>query len=194
MFHPAGELVPHSSFLYEAAAVVFFFTVYSLLGWLLENMYSLATTRIFFKDGFLWGPFKPMYGFAPLLVVSFAKPDTHWTVVLLLCFLVPTCVEYVSGWLLQTFFGRQWWDYSNLPLQLHGHICLSYSLCWVFLSYLCLRWIHPVLVAVYRAAEPYWQWLFPAAVLYFAMELLFAIRRHSPQDESAEEQQPSPAP
>ncbi|MBG9796130.1 hypothetical protein ABD76_28375 [Paenibacillus dendritiformis] len=194
MFHPAGELVPQTSFLHEAAAVGFFFTIYSLLGWLLENMYSLATTRVFFKDGFLWGPFKPMYGFAPLLLVYLSGPDTHWAVVLLLCFLVPTAVEYVSGWLLQTFFRRQWWDYSNLPLQLHGHICLSYSVCWVFLSYLCLRWIHPVLVSVYRAAEPFWQWVFPAAILYFAMELLFAIRRHSPPSESAEEQQPSPAP
>lgn len=144
--------------------------------------------------GFYGGRSSRCTVFAPLLLVYLSGPDTHWAVVLLLCFLVPTAVEYVSGWLLQTFFRRQWWDYSNLPLQLHGHICLSYSLCWVFLSYLCLRWIHPVLVSVYRAAEPFWQWLFPAAILYFAMELMFAIRRHSPQGESAEEQQPSPAP
>lgn len=163
------------------AAVIFYFTIYSFFGWLLENSYSFVTTRKFFKDGFLWGPVKPMYGFAPVMLVYLITPETNWLFILLLCLLIPTVVEYVSGFLLQTFFHRQWWDYSKLPLQFHGHICVSFSICWIFLAVICLKWIHPVIASMYGQIASYWIWLSPFVVLYFIVELIFAIRKHLPQ-------------
>lgn len=171
------------------AAIIFYFTAYSFLGWLLENSYSFFATRKFFKEGFFWGPFKPMYGFAPILLVYFISPESNWFVVVLLCFLIPTLVEYVSGVLLQTFFKRQWWDYSHIPIQLHGHICLSFSICWIFLSVLCIKWVHPAIVSIYEQIEPYWIWLSPFVLVYFLVELIIASRRHLP-DRPAVEKQP----
>ncbi|WP_449537731.1 putative ABC transporter permease [Ferdinandcohnia sp. Marseille-Q9671] len=121
-----------------AMIVIFFFTIYSFLGWLLENTYSYVRKRVFFKDNFLFGPFKPMYGFAPILLVLLIGNDMHWSIVVGLCFLIPTLVEYGSGFLLEKLFGRKWWDYSGHKLQLHGHICFSYSICWIVLSLGCL--------------------------------------------------------
>lgn len=164
-----------------ASSIIFYFMVYSLFGWLLENCYSKFTGREFFKPNFFLGPFKPMYGFAPLLLVYFIRPETNLTVVILLCFFIPTIVEYVSGVLLQKFFQRQWWDYSDMPLQLNGHICLPFSLCWIFLSLICLKWIHPVIVSLYGSIEFVWAWVWPATFLYFIAELALAIRRHSTQ-------------
>ncbi|MBS4193030.1 putative ABC transporter permease [Bacillus sp. FJAT-49705] len=170
--------------LYGFAAIVFYFFVYSFLGWVLENSYSLATTRKFFKEGFFRGPFKPMHGFAPVLLVWFIGPSTHWSIILLLCLIIPTTVEYVSGFLLYTFFHRRWWDYSKIPMQLQGHICLSFSACWVFLSVICVKWIHPLLTSGYEFIDSYWIWLSPIIMLYFFAELFFSIRRHSPQRSS----------
>ncbi|WP_207789336.1 putative ABC transporter permease [Neobacillus terrae] len=45
------------------------------------------------------------------------------------CFFSPGFFEYISGALLQKFFQHQWWDYSVMPIQIHGHICLPFSLC-----------------------------------------------------------------
>lgn len=165
-----------------AAAIVFYFTVYSLFGWLLENCYSKLSGRAFFKPNFFLGPFKPMYGFAPLLLVYLIGPETNWLVTILLCFFIPTFVEYVSGALLLKFFQRQWWDYSDMPMQLHGHICLPFSLCWILLSLICLKWIHPVMISTYGFVEPIWAWIWPATVLYFIAELALAIRRHTTQE------------
>ncbi len=162
-----------------ASAVIFYFTVYSFFGWLLENTYSFLTKREFFKPNFLFGPFKPMYGFAPVLLIYMISPETHWAAVLLLCFFIPTAVEYVSGALLQKFFNRHWWDYSDTPMQLHGHICLPFSLCWVGLSILCLNWIHPAVVSMYGAIEPYWAWIWSAVGLYFLADLTLTIRKHA---------------
>jgi uncharacterized membrane protein len=172
---------PLSLNLEGAPAIVFYFTVYSLIGWLLENCYSKITGREFFKPNFFLGPFKPMYGFAPLLLVYFIGPETNWLVVILLCFFIPTFVEYVSGLLLQKLFQRQWWDYSNMPLQLHGHICLPFSLCWILLSLICLKWVHPIIVALYGGMEFLLAWVWPAIALYFIAELVLAVRRHSTQ-------------
>lgn len=149
------------------------------MGWIIENCYSLVTKRVFFKPGFFLGPLKPMYGFAPVLLVSLIHPKTHGVVVMLLCLFIPTMVEYASGFLLQKFFQRQWWDYTNIPFQLHGHICLIFSVCWLFLSLLCLKVIHPAVVSLYERLETYWIWMSPAVLCYVGIELFFAIRRHS---------------
>ena len=165
-----------------AAAIIFYFTIYSLIGWLLENSYNFFTNREFFKPNFLFGPFKPMYGFTPVLLVYLISPETNWVVVILLCSLIPSMVEYLTGSLLQKLFNRQWWDYSNSPLQLHGHICLHFSVCWSILSLLCLKWIHPAIVSMYGDIEPYWAWIWSAVGLYFLADLVLAIRKHSLQD------------
>ena len=166
-------------FIKEAGMAVYFFTIYSLLGWLLENCYNLITNRKFFKANFLFGPFKPMNGIAPLLLVYFVTPETNWIIVILLCFLIPTIVEYISGMLLQKLFKRQWWDYSSLPLQLHGHICLPFSVCWIVLSLNCLKIIHPVILASFEGIGLIWNFLWPIIIFYFIAELIAAYRRHS---------------
>ncbi|WP_040204179.1 putative ABC transporter permease [Neobacillus jeddahensis] len=170
-----------------AAAIVFYFTVYSFIGWLLENSYSYFTTREFLKENFLFGPFKPMYGFAPVLLVYLILPETHWAIVVLLCLLIPTAVEYVSGALLQKLFHKQWWDYADTPIQLHGHICLPFSICCGVLSLICIKWVHPGMVFIYGVLGPYWAWIWSAVGLYFLADLVLAIRKHSLQDLIQEE-------
>lgn len=163
------------------AAITFYFTVYSFMGWLLENSYSFFTKGVFYKPNFLRGPFKPMYGFAPLILVYSITPDTAWIMVIIFCLLVPTAVEYVTGAILQKLFHRQWWDYSSMPMQLHGHICLSFSVCWFLLALISIKVIHPAMVFAYGMVEPFWSWLYLVVPLYFIAELLLAIRRHSPE-------------
>ena len=51
-------------------ALIFYFMVYAFFGWCLENFTSLATKGTFFKANFMKGPFKPMYGLAPVILSS----------------------------------------------------------------------------------------------------------------------------
>lgn len=159
--------------------IVFYFSVYSFFGWLLENSYSFFTRRVFFKNGFFWGPFKPMYGIAPVLLILLLSEGMNWIFVIFLCFFIPTTIEYVTGVLLEAFFQRRWWDYSHMRFQLHGHICLSFSLCWIFLAILCLKLIHPIVAHLYGLIVPYWTMIVPIVVLYFMVETIFSIRKHA---------------
>ncbi|WP_410769527.1 putative ABC transporter permease [Fontibacillus sp. BL9] len=158
------------------AESLFYFLLYSLFGWILENVYSFATTGVFWKEGFMKGPYKPMYGFAPLLLLLLLGESRNPLLIVLLCLAVPTAVEYVSGYLLQTLFGRQWWDYSNNRGQLHGHICLRFSLYWGILSIAFLRYIHPLMERVYAGLEPSWNIAGPALLLLFLADLAWTYK------------------
>ena len=45
-----------------------------------------------------------------------------------------TALEFVSGCIINLGLGWNVWDYSNLPLNVLGQICLPFSALWVLLS------------------------------------------------------------
>jgi len=157
-----------------ASAYFFYFIVYSFLGWVLEGTYNLYSQGSFRKEGFLKGPFKPMYGFAPLFLL--AARNLPLPLFLLLALLIPSAVEYASGWLLKSMFHKQWWDYSRMPHQLQGHICLRFSLYWWVLSAACIYILHPVMVFLYGLIEPVWELALPLVALLLIVDLLWTCR------------------
>jgi uncharacterized membrane protein len=47
---------------------------------------------------------------------------------------IVTAVEFVSGLILNIWLGLGIWDYSSMPLNLMGQICLPFSFLWIPLS------------------------------------------------------------
>lgn len=45
-----------------------------------------------------------------------------------------TVLEYLTGLVVNRWLQLNVWDYSSLPLNLHGQICLPYFLLWIPLS------------------------------------------------------------
>lgn len=60
---------------------------------------------------------------------------------------IVTAVEFVSGILLNMVLNLDVWDYSNMPFNIYGQICLPFTVIWFFLSFLAivaddfLRWL-----------------------------------------------------
>lgn len=48
--------------------------------------------------------------------------------------LVITSVEFITGYIVNIRKGLGVWDYSNVPYNLYGQICLRYSILWAALS------------------------------------------------------------
>lgn len=46
-----------------------------------------------------------------------------------------TALEFMAGVILNLKLGLNVWDYSNLPFNLLGQVCLYYSILWFFLSF-----------------------------------------------------------
>ena len=53
---------------------------------------------------------------------------------IILCTLIITVLEFVTGLIVNLWLGLGVWDYSNMPFNLMGQICLLYSLLWCLLS------------------------------------------------------------
>ncbi|WP_198015862.1 putative ABC transporter permease [Paenibacillus sp. HW567] len=159
-----------------AGEYFFYFMLYSFLGWVLEGSYSLYSAGTFRKKGFLRGPFKPMYGFAPLLLLSAKDLGFPFPLIVALALIIPSAVEYASGWLLKAAFHKQWWDYSEMPYQMQGHICLKFSLYWWGLALACMYGLHPFIEMLYRQIEPLWLLLLPLAALMLTADLLWTCR------------------
>lgn len=134
--------------------LIFNLIFYSFIGWIIEEAYSFTTTRSFKKEGFLKGPFKPMYGIAFTILILYNQIlDISGIPLILLCFLIPTTVEYISGYILKHIFNKTYWDYSNLKCNICGFVTLKFSLYWMLLSYIGIYFLQPVVYNIYKESE-----------------------------------------
>ncbi|MDO4473859.1 MAG: hypothetical protein Q4B75_04295 [Eubacteriales bacterium] len=128
-----------------------FFLIYSFLGWVVEVAYHGVCQGVVVNRGFLNGPVCPIYGFGMLLILYVLLPISDNLLVLFLGgMLLTTAIELFGGWILEKLFHMRWWDYSKEPLNLHGYICLKFSLAWGMGVVAIVRIIHPIVHNISR--------------------------------------------
>lgn len=120
-----------------------------------------------------------------VLIEVIARGRSHWTMALLggVCFLaigainehlswnlgliwqmllgggIITVLELFMGLIVNVWLGWGVWDYSNMPLNLWGQICLPYSLLWALISLAAillddwLRW------KLFEEEKPRYTWI-----------------------------------
>jgi len=156
-----------------------YFVWYSLMGFALEVAFA-RLTRQEKRDRkcFYLLPLCPVYGLgaiAILLLPRWAKENT----LLLILFggLAAAAVEYLVGLFDQKVLGVRFWDYSHLPGNVGGKVCLPFTVAWGLLALVLVRMVHPWVAAV-AAATP--RWLFPPAAVLVAGDALrsgYLLRR-----------------
>ncbi len=141
----------------EIDKLIIYFTIYSLIGWLCEVIYCSLLSRRFVNRGFLAGPVCPVYGFGAMFVIWILKPVSVNILAIFLSGLVITStIEYVTGWLLEVFFGTRWWDYSNQRFNLEGRVCLKNSIFFGILSVVLMQVIHPFSAYIVGLIPGFW--------------------------------------
>lgn len=60
--------------------------------------------------------------------------DTPLSLQMLIGCLIITALEFIAGCILNLWLKLNIWDYSNLPLNILGQICLPFSILWYFVS------------------------------------------------------------
>lgn len=121
------------------------FFLYGFLGWCTEVAFAAVKEKRFVNRGFLNGPICPVYGFGVVTVVCFLN---NWKEDILLLYIasivVVTAIEWFTGFLLEKLFHNKWWDYSDMPLNLNGYVCLLFSLIWGAGCVVIVKLLHPV--------------------------------------------------
>ena len=120
---------------YSFTQWLLFFYIYCLFGWCFESTYVSLKERRPVNRGFLTGPFLPIYGSGAITVLFTTLPFSGSPVlVYLVGAFSATILEYVTGVVLDALFKVRYWDYSKKKCNFQGHICLSSTIAWGFLS------------------------------------------------------------
>lgn len=161
--------------------LLFYFTVYAFCGWLLENTYNKILGGPFLKPNFFYGPFKPMYGFAPCILILFQTLAVPRWLMLVLCLIIPTSVELLTGMFMLKIYHIRFWNYDGHRGQILKHGNLLFSCTWFGLALVILFWVQPQLRNLYHQVETQWHFMAPFMGIYFGLELWFANERHLPK-------------
>lgn len=119
--------------------ILWYFVIYSIMGWIAEVMYQAVHRGEIINRGFLNGPVCPIYGFGAIfiftaydLIEGMIGGNINIYIDFAIGVFLATVLELFAGWALYHLFHARWWDYSDRKFQFHGYICLEFSLIWGF--------------------------------------------------------------
>ena len=144
-----------------------FFYIYCFIGWCFESAYVSIKKRRFVNRGFLRLPLLPIYGSGAIAILIVTVPIRgQYGLVFVFGMLSATCLELVTGIIMEALFKVRYWDYSNQKLNFQGYICLSSSLAWGILSVILTEVIH----------EPIERWVLNMPISFqLAMDAILSV-------------------
>ncbi|MBP3655244.1 MAG: putative ABC transporter permease [Clostridia bacterium] len=122
------------------------FFVGCFAGVLVEQAWCLIRYGVFEpRVGLIYGPFNLVYGIGAWALTAALYPFRSRSNIysFLGGALVGSAVEYLCSLLQEMLFGSVSWDYSHRPFNLHGRICLQYSVYWGILGVIWIKSLYP---------------------------------------------------
>lgn len=167
----------HTMLDFNYYTLIFYFAFYSFSGWCLEVLYYFKNEHRFVNRGFLHGPFCPIYGFTIVsLVIILDSFKNNIFILFLLGFFLTSALEYFTGFVLEKTFKAKWWDYADDPFNIHGRVCLPYSLLWGTCEVGVIRILHPIVnEVVVHIPRMFGNMFVYALVIYFIVDLGFTL-------------------
>lgn len=125
--------------------ILAYFIIYSIVGYIIETIFGIITKgRWESRQSFLYGPFCAIYGLgAAIMIIFLHKYSKKYTTLFLGGFIVGSIVEYLVSLIGEMILGVKWWDYSDMPLNINGRICVYFSLFWGFLALYLIASFNP---------------------------------------------------
>ena len=125
--------------------ILAYFIIYSVAGYIIETLYGILTKGVWeSRQSFLYGPFCGIYGLgAVVMIICLHKFPKKYNALFIGGFIVGSIVEYLVSLFGELILGVKWWDYSNMPLNINGRICVFFSLFWGFLGMYLIISLNP---------------------------------------------------
>ena len=127
-----------------------YFLLYSFFGFVLEVLFALITRSAKpDRKCFLLLPLCPVYGFGAMGIIAVAPLlGQHPVLMAVVGGGVASAAELLMGVFYDRVLGVAFWDYSHLPLNLGGKVCLPFTLVWGVLALGLIYFVHPHIAAL----------------------------------------------
>ena len=125
--------------------ILAYFFIYSVLGYVVETIFGIITKSTWeSRQSFLYGPFCGIYGLGAVIMIFFLQYfNKNNNSLFFGGFIIGSITEYLISLLGEKIFHVIWWDYSNMPLNINGRICVFFSLFWGFLAIYLMSYVNP---------------------------------------------------
>lgn len=125
--------------------LIAYFIIYSFAGYVVEMIYSVISKgTLESRQSFLYGPFSGIYGIGAIVMILFLRYfNKNNNRLFIGGFIVGSIVEYMISLFAEVFLHVKWWDYSNMPVNINGRICVYFSIFWGFLAVYFMSYVHP---------------------------------------------------
>lgn len=130
---------------YSIWRILAYFIIYSVLGYIIETIFGIITKGTWeSRQSFLYGPFCGIYGLgAIVMILALQYFNQNNNRLFIGGFIVGSIVEYFVSWYGDVFLNVKWWDYSHMPLNLNGRICVYFSIFWGLLGIYLISYVNP---------------------------------------------------
>ena len=130
---------------YSIQRLATYFIVYSVIGFIIETLFGVITKgTLESRQSVLYGPFCMIYGVGAVIMLVLLKffnknnNTLFWG-----GFIIGSVTEYVISFLGEALFSVVWWNYSEMPLNINGRICVFFSIFWGLLAIYLLSYVNP---------------------------------------------------
>lgn len=111
---------------------------YFILGWFGGSTY--CSLEVIFRGRSHWS--MVVLAFILFLLIGSLNNLFSWEMSLAKQGIIGACMvtvlEFITGCIVNIWLGWNVWDYSNMPLNILGQVCLPFSLLWILLSIVCI--------------------------------------------------------
>ena len=125
--------------------LIAYFIIYSVLGFIIETAFGAVTKGVIeSRKSFLYGPFCAIYGLGAVVMILCLQPFKKNNNTLFWGgFVVGSVIEYLVSLIGELIFHVIWWDYSDMPLNINGRVCVYFSIFWGLLGIYLVSYINP---------------------------------------------------
>lgn len=136
--------------------ILAYFIIYSIIGFIIETVFGLVTKGVLeSRKSFLYGPFCGIYGIGAVIMIIGLQRFTKNNYTLFAGgFIIGSIIEYVISLIGELIFNIKWWDYSNMPFNINGRICVWFSLFWGALAIYLMSHVNPKVDRLLDKIEP----------------------------------------
>ena len=122
-----------------------YFIIYSILGFFIETAFGLVTKGVLeSRKSFLYGPFCGIYGLGAVVMIMFLQYFNKNNFSLFFGgFIIGSVVEYIVSLFGEMVLHVIWWDYSSIPFNINGRVCVAFSFFWGALAIFLMTYCNP---------------------------------------------------